>query len=37
MMWFWLKISSKLGDISNYFYNLHIKALRKKQYKDSKK
>jgi hypothetical protein len=36
MMWFWLKLSSKIGDISNYFYNLHIKALRKKQNKDSK-
>ena len=37
MMWFWLKISSKISNISNYFYNLHIKSLRKKQNKDSKK
>lgn len=33
-MWFWLKVSSKIADVSNYFYNLHIKALRKKQRKD---
>ena len=37
MMWFWLDISSKLADVSNYFYNLHLKALRKVQNKDIKK
>ena len=31
MMWFWLNLSKPFLKIGNYFYNIHVKALRKKQ------
>ena len=37
MIWFYLSISKYFCRIGNYFYHLHVKELRLKQQKDSKK
>jgi hypothetical protein len=31
MMWHWLKLSKFFNKIGNYFYNKHVKSLKKSQ------
>ena len=34
MLWHWLTLAKFFNKIGNYFYNLHVKTLHKKQRKE---